>query len=81
MRERQTSEAHGARSGCPALARGLSFLGRKGTHQAENLMAVVAAERLADHLARQNLVVVEGPSAPDHAGTGPERSAGDGSGS
>ena len=58
-----------------ALARGLSFQGRKRTHQAEDLMAVIAAERLADHLARQNLFVVEGPPAPNHAGPPPAHSA------
>lgn len=57
-----------------ALARGLSFQGRKRTHQADDLMAAIAAERLADHLARQNLVVVEGPPAPNHAAPPPAHS-------
>lgn len=42
-----------------AIARGLSFQGRRVTHQAEDLMALIAAERLTDHLASQNLVVVQ----------------------
>ena len=45
------------------LAYGLRFEGRKRIHHADELMARIAAEKLADHLDRSNLVVMQKPSA------------------
>ena len=39
------------------LSFALRFTGRKRTHQADDIMARIAAEHLADHLARSGFVV------------------------
>ena len=41
-----------------SLSFALRFSGRKRTHQADDIMARIAAEHLADHLARSGFVVV-----------------------
>lgn len=45
------------------LAYGLRFEGRKRIHHADELMAQIAAEKLADHIDRANLVVMQKPPA------------------
>lgn len=51
-----------------ALAHGLRYEGRRRTQYADELMARAAAEKILDHLARSNFVVVRGPGAPAHTG-------------
>lgn len=46
------------------IAQGLRFDGRKRLHNSEDIMARIAAEKLADHLQRSNFVVVHGPEQP-----------------
>ncbi len=55
------------------LAHGLRFEGRKRIHQADELMAWIAAEKLADHIDRANLVVMQKP--PGRAHSSPPRDA------
>ena len=47
-----------------SLAQGLRF-GRTRIHHGDDLMARLAAEKLADFMAEANLVVVQGGPAPD----------------
>lgn len=46
-----------------ALAHGLRFEGRRRVHHADELMARIAAEKLADFLSLSNIVVMRGPGA------------------
>lgn len=50
-----------------SLSSALRFAGRKRTHQSDDFMARIAAEHLADHLARSGFVVSKGPPAGDFA--------------
>ncbi len=50
-----------------ALAYGLRFEGRRRAHHADELMARIAAEKLADYLSRSNLIVMNGPVASAHS--------------
>jgi hypothetical protein len=50
-----------------ALAHGLRFEGRRRAHHADELMARIAAEKLADYLSRSNFIVMNGPVAPAHS--------------
>ncbi len=50
-----------------SLSFALRFAGRKRTHQSDDFMARIAAEHLADHLARSGFVVSKGPPAGDFA--------------
>ena len=47
------------------LSFALRFTGRKRTHQADDIMARIAAEHLADHLARSGFVVSKRPPSGD----------------
>lgn len=44
-----------------SLSFALRFAGRKRVHNADDFMARIAAEHLADHLARSGFVVSRGP--------------------
>ena len=50
-----------------SLSFALRFAGRKRTHQADDIMARIAAEHLADHLARSGFVISKGPPSGDFA--------------
>jgi len=50
-----------------SLSFALRFAGRKRTHQSNDFMARIAAEHLADHLARSGFVVSKGPPSGDLA--------------
>ncbi len=56
-----------------SLSFALRFTGRKRTHHADDLMARIAAEHLADHLARSGFVVSKRPPSGDltHLDPGP----------
>lgn len=55
-----------------AIQHGMLFDGRKRGHHWDRINAQVAAEKLADYLARANFVVMRGAPAPAHtAPTGP----------
>lgn len=47
------------------LSFGLQFSGRKRAHHADSFMARIAAEHLADHLARSGFVVSKRPPRGD----------------
>lgn len=49
------------------LSFALRFTGRKRTHHADDFMAHIAAEHLADHLARSGFIVSKRPSSGDLA--------------
>ncbi len=49
------------------LSFALRFAGRKRTHKHDGFMARVAAEHLADHLARSRFVVSKRPPSGDFA--------------
>jgi hypothetical protein len=49
-----------------ALAFALRFSGRKRVHQADDMMALIAAERLVEHLGRSGFVVMRKPPSPPH---------------
>ncbi len=49
------------------LSFALRFAGRKRTHKADDFMARIAAEHLADHLARSGFVVRKRPPSGDLA--------------
>ena len=49
-----------------ALAFALRYDGRKRVHQADDMMASIAAERLVQHLALSGFVVMKKPPAPAH---------------
>ena len=51
------------------IALGLRFDARKRMHNSEDIMARIAAEKLADHLGRSNFVVVHGPGTPGQGGS------------
>jgi len=50
-----------------SLSFALRFAGRKRTHHSDDFMARIAAEHLADHLARSGFVVSKGPPSGDFA--------------
>ncbi len=50
-----------------SLSFALRFAGRKRVHNADDFMARIAAEHLADHLARSGFVVSKGPPSGDFA--------------
>jgi len=50
-----------------SLSFALRFAGRKRVHSADDFMARIAAEHLADHLARSGFVVSKGPPSGDFA--------------
>lgn len=45
------------------LSFALRYQGRKRIHNADEAMARITAERLAEHLARSGLIVMKGPDA------------------
>jgi hypothetical protein len=49
-----------------ALAFALRFGGRKRVLQADDMMALIAAERLVEHLGRSGFVVMRKPPSPPH---------------
>jgi len=49
-----------------ALAFALRYDGRKRVHQANDMMASIAAERLVQHLALSGFVVMKKPPTPAH---------------
>lgn len=55
------------------LSFALRFTGRKRTHHADDFMARVAAEHLADHLARSGFVVSKRPPSGDLAHLDPRQ--------
>lgn len=57
-----------------SLSFALRFAGRKRTHQADDLMARIAAEHLVDHLARNGFVVRKRPPSSDLAHLDPRPS-------
>ena len=50
-----------------SLSFALRFAGRKRTHQADDIMARIAAEHLVDHLARSGFVIRKRPPSGDFA--------------
>ena len=50
-----------------AIKHGMLFDGRKRAHHWDNINAQVAAEKLVDHLAKSNFVVMRGPPLPAHS--------------
>ncbi|MBS0642857.1 MAG: hypothetical protein JSS43_23575 [Proteobacteria bacterium] len=53
-----------------ALAFALSYSGRRRTHQGDELMARIAAERLVEYLQKSNFVVMKKPPASPHSAYG-----------
>ena len=49
-----------------AIQHGMLFSGRQRTHHWDRINAQIAAEKLADYLARANFVVMRAPPLPGH---------------
>jgi len=55
------------------LSFALRFSGRKRVHHADDIMAEITAERLAEHMARSGLVIMKRPADSAHSTTKPQR--------